>query len=127
MCTRRKTLSGYFADRSGVWVNSTRNLVLQSRVALPLQRASRRSSRRRSPTRARIRSARSSRHEHPSSGIIETTLRRGNSTMLPQWFGHALKYLGDLVVFAAVLAAVLGETRFQNGQGLRSITIRLGR
>jgi hypothetical protein len=42
--------------------------------------------------------------------------------MLPQWFGHALKYLGDLVVFAAVLAAVLGETRFQNRQGLRSIT-----
>jgi hypothetical protein len=42
--------------------------------------------------------------------------------MLPQWFGHALKYLGDLVVFAAALAAVLGETRFQNRQGLRSIT-----
>jgi hypothetical protein len=42
--------------------------------------------------------------------------------MLPQSFGHALKYLGDLVVFAAVLAAVLGETRFQNRQGLRSIT-----
>ena len=42
--------------------------------------------------------------------------------MLPQWFGHALKYLGDLVVFAAVLAAVLSETRFQNRQGLRSIT-----
>jgi hypothetical protein len=41
--------------------------------------------------------------------------------MLPQWFGHAVKYLGDLVVFAAVLAAVLGETRFQNRQGLRSI------
>jgi len=42
--------------------------------------------------------------------------------MLPQWFGQALKYLGDLVVFAAVLAAVLGETRFQHRQGLRSIT-----
>ena len=42
--------------------------------------------------------------------------------MLPQWFGHAVKYLGYLVVFAAVLAAVLGETRFQNRQGLRSIT-----
>ena len=42
--------------------------------------------------------------------------------MLPQWFGHALKYLGDLVVFAAVLAAVLRETRFQNRPGLRSIT-----
>jgi len=42
--------------------------------------------------------------------------------MLPQWFGHALKYLGDLVVFAAVLTAVLGETRFQHRQGLRSIT-----
>jgi hypothetical protein len=42
--------------------------------------------------------------------------------MLPQWFGHALKYLGDLVVFATVLAAVLGETRFQHRQGLRSIT-----
>jgi hypothetical protein len=42
--------------------------------------------------------------------------------MLPQWFGHALKYLGDLVVLAAVLVAVLGETRFQNEQGLRSIT-----
>ena len=41
--------------------------------------------------------------------------------MLPQWFGHALKYLGDLVAFAAALAAV-GETRFQNRQGLRSIT-----
>ena len=42
--------------------------------------------------------------------------------MLPQWFGHALRYLGYLVVFAAVFAAVLGETRFQNRQGLRSIT-----
>ena len=42
--------------------------------------------------------------------------------MVPQWFGHALKYLGDFVVFAAVLAAVLSETRFQNRQGLRSIT-----
>src|SRR6202030_3425252 len=42
--------------------------------------------------------------------------------MLPQSFGHALKYLGDVVVFAALLAAVLGETRFQNRQGLRSIT-----
>src|SRR5215472_10164794 len=42
--------------------------------------------------------------------------------MLPQWFGHALRYLSDLVVFAAVLAAVLGQTRFQHRQGLRSIT-----
>src|SRR5690348_2289240 len=52
----------------------------------------------------------------------DTTQVRGNSTMLPQWFGHALKYLGYLVVLAAVLVAVLGETRFQNKQGLRSIT-----
>ena len=45
-----------------------------------------------------------------------------NSAVLPQWFGHALKYLGDLVVFAAVLAAVLGETRLQHRQSLRGIT-----
>src|SRR5262245_26722410 len=42
--------------------------------------------------------------------------------MLPQWLGHALKYLSNLVVFAAVLAAVLSQTRFQHRQGLRSIT-----
>ena len=42
--------------------------------------------------------------------------------MLPQWFGDALKYSGNLIAFAAVLVAVLGETRLQNRPGPRSIT-----